>query len=73
MNDSFENIAGAIELSSEDLMMIQGGNIFGDAWRWTKKAAKDVYNAVSSKDGQKAVETVGGVLGIIGGIIAIFG
>jgi hypothetical protein len=72
MNDNFEHIAGAIELSHDDLMMIQGGNIFGDAWRWTKQAAKDVYNAVSSKDGQKAISTVGSIAGVVAGIIALF-
>jgi len=72
MNDHFDSISGAIELSNDDLMMIQGGSWLGDAWRWTKTAAKDVYKAVSSKDGQKAISTVGTIAGVIAGIVAIF-
>lgn len=83
MNNNFVAIDGAMELSDNDLMQIQGGNIFGDAWDWTKKAAQDVghavgsaakatYNALTSNEGKKATGLVGTVLGIAAGIAALF-
>jgi hypothetical protein len=79
MNNDFESIAGAIELSNEDLMMIQGGSL----WSWVKGAASDVGHAIgsaakavgkalSSNDGKKALGTIGSVLGIVAGIVALF-
>ena len=79
MNNDFENIAGAIELSNDDLMLIQGGSL----WSWVKGAVHDVghaigsaattvYNAVTSKDGKKAISTIGSVFGIVAGIVALF-
>jgi hypothetical protein len=83
MNNDFVGIDGAMELSETELMQIQGGNIFGDAWNWTKTAVSDVghaigkaatatYNAVTSKDGKKAVGLVGSIAGIVAGIVSLF-
>jgi len=84
MNNNFEmGIVGARELTDEELMMIQGGNFFDDAWSWTKKAvsdaghaigtaAKATYKAVTSKDGKTAITTVGSIVGVIAGIVALF-
>lgn len=85
MNDNFDTaIVGARELSDDELMLIQGGNIFGDAWSWVKGAASDVghavgsaatatWNAISSPGVQKGLKTVGTILGIVGGAIALIG
>jgi hypothetical protein len=82
--DHFDTaIVGARELSDDELMLIQGGNIFGDAWNWVKGAASDVghavgsaatatWNAVTSPGVQKGLKTVGTILGIVGGAIALF-
>jgi hypothetical protein len=83
MNNHFVGIDGAMELSESELMQIQGGNIFGDAWDWTKhavsdaghaigSAAKATYNALTSNEGKKATGLVGTVLGIAAGIAALF-
>lgn len=83
MNNNFVGIDGAMELSESELMQIQGGNIFGDAWNWTKhavsdaghaigSAAKATYNALTSSEGKKATGLVGTVLGIAAGIAALF-
>jgi len=77
------NINGAIELTDAELGSIQGGNIFGDAWDWTKHAVSDVghaigkaatatYNALTSKEGKKATGVVGSIAGIVAGIVALF-
>jgi len=78
MNDNFD-IVGARELTNEELMLIQGGGFFGDAWNAVKSAASSVghaaesaWNAVSSKKGRETTETIGGIAGAIAGIIAIF-
>ena len=84
MNDFDTAIVGARELSDDELMLIQGGNIFGDAWNWAKGAASDVghavasaatstWNAISSPGAQKAYKTIGTILGVVGGAIALFG
>jgi len=83
MNDNFVGIDGALELSENELMQIQGGNIFGDAWDWTKHAVSDVghaigkaatatYNALTSKEGKKATGVIGSIAGIVAGIAALF-
>ena len=83
MNHNFENIAGALELSDEELMMIQGGGWLSDAWNWTKNAvsdagkavsgaAKDTWNAVNSKKGKETIGTIGAIAGVVGSIIALF-
>ena len=71
MKDNFE-IAGATELSNDELMLIQGGNIFGDAWNWAKGAVKTVSHALSSNTGKKVISTVTGIAGVIGSIISLF-
>ena len=76
MNNDFDmSIVGARELSDNELALIQGGSL----WSWVKGAVSDVghaatsvWNAVSSPKGQNAVKTVGGIIGVIGGIVAIF-
>jgi hypothetical protein len=47
-DDFNSNIPGAEELSEQDLMLIQGGNIFGDALDWVKDKASDAVDAVKS-------------------------
>jgi bacteriocin-like protein len=42
------NLNSAIELSDAELMQIQGGNIFGDAWNAVTHAASDVVHAVTN-------------------------
>jgi len=46
-NDFDLSISGARELTEEELTLIQGGNIFGDAWNAVKGAAADVVDAVT--------------------------
>jgi len=81
MNHNFENIAGALELSDEELTMIQGGGWFDDAVNWTKNAvkdagnaissaAKDTWKAVSSKKGKETIGTIGTIASVVGTIIA---
>ncbi|HEU4577782.1 MAG TPA: hypothetical protein VFS67_05985 [Polyangiaceae bacterium] len=82
MNNDFVGIDGALELSDQELMLIQGGGWLDDAWHWTKKAASDAahavasaatatYNAVTSNEGKKATGLIGTVLGIAAGIAAL--
>jgi bacteriocin-like protein len=47
MQDQFEN-TGIRELTDAELMQIQGGNIFGDAWNAVTHAASDVAHAVTN-------------------------
>jgi bacteriocin-like protein len=53
-NGNFEmtNLVGR-ELTEEELMTIQGGNIFGDIGNWVKDRVNDVGEAISK--GAKAV------------------
>ncbi|MEO8185033.1 MAG: hypothetical protein ABI895_40020 [Deltaproteobacteria bacterium] len=82
MNDNFENIVGALELSDEELMMIQGGGWFDDAVSWTKNAvkdagkaissaAKDTWKAVTSKKGKETIGTIGSIASVVGSIIGL--
>jgi hypothetical protein len=75
MNDNF-NIVGARELTEEELLLIQGGGFFGDAWSAVTGAAKDVghaigsaatssWNFISSDGAQKVFKTIGTVAGLI--------
>ena len=81
--NNFVGIDGAMELSDQELMLIQGGGWLGDAWNWTThavsdaghaigSAAKATYKALTSSDGKKATGLVGTVLGIAAGIAALF-
>ena len=47
MQNHFED-TGARELTDAELMQIQGGNIFGDAWDAVKNAASDVVHTVTN-------------------------
>jgi bacteriocin-like protein len=47
MQNQFEN-TGIRELTDAELMQIQGGNIFGDAWNAVTNAASDVAHAVTN-------------------------
>ena len=47
MQDHLED-TGARELTDAELMQIQGGNIFGEAWNAVKHAASDVAHAVTN-------------------------
>jgi hypothetical protein len=42
MNELDINVSAERELTDAELAMIQGGNIFKKAWRWTKGAVKTV-------------------------------
>jgi hypothetical protein len=33
---------GVAEMTQQEMLEIDGGNIFGDAWNWIKGAAEDV-------------------------------
>jgi len=52
VNLETNSLAGR-ELTDEELMMIQGGNILGDAWNAVKSAVSAAGNAVAQ--GAKAV------------------
>jgi hypothetical protein len=82
MNNDFVGIDGALELSDQELMLIQGGGWLDDAWNWTKHAASDAahavadaakatYKGLTSDEGKKATGLVGTVLGIAAGIAAL--
>ena len=47
MQHHLENL-GARELTDAELMQIQGGNIFGDAWNAVKHVASDAVHAVTN-------------------------
>jgi hypothetical protein len=71
--DNFHtNVPAAQELSEEELMLVQGGGLLGDAWDWVKDKANDAVDAVTNAV-THPVNTLGKAAGVVSDIVKWFG
>jgi hypothetical protein len=64
------NAYGVQEMAYDEMLSIEGGNIFIDTWNCVVKVAEDAWSWMNSEEAQKLIDAILDFIpGIIGGII----